>query len=155
MKRSRLGNGKKSIARGSTFKAQTDGLGRRPITRAVERELKRNNPTARARARRGPGARGWTQRVLALYGRRCVVCGARAVQGHHAVPRQTIVAREGEGTPLEYDARNGVPVCLACHAAHEGASRRIGYWRLPEGVVEWAREHGFEWVLDREQVYPK
>ena len=136
MKRSRIGPGRKSLERGSTF--------------INVKALLANNP--RRRARTAPGARGWTQRVFALYGRQCVVCGGKASQAHHAVPRQTIVARGGDSFEIAYDPRNGVPVCFDCHQAHENASRRIPLSLLPPGVVAWADENGFRWYLDR--TYP-
>lgn len=115
---------------------------------------KRANPRHRGRPggrERAPGANGWTQRVFALYGHRCVVCGGEATQGHHAVPRQRIVTdtrkSRDERAVLEYDARNGVPVCWGCHEAHENASSRIPRRLLPVGVVAWAREHGYGHVL--------
>ena len=166
-RRKRLGPGRKALERGSTFDSRGSGLGRGRIGKREERELLRNNPKPRRESRRAPGATGWTQRVFKLYGRRCVVCKGRAAQGHHAVPRQVIVAREGEGSPLEYDARNGVPVCVDCHLAHETSavgrnaatgelySRRIRYERLPQGVIDWADDHGFAWYLAKVDVYPR
>lgn len=121
----------------------------------------RNPPPRRSEL---PGARGWTQRVFTLYGRACVVCGDRATEAHHVVPRQVILATQHltrvERELLAYDARNGAPVCgfgspNGCHANHEAAARRIPFDRLPEGAVEWAVEHGFRSrVMDR-RVYPR
>lgn len=115
-----------------------------------KRAIKSNNPTRR----RGklPGATGWTQRVFALYGRTCVVCGQRATQGHHAVAKQTILAR-GD-LDLAYDARNGVPICELCHGRHEKAFKRIPRARLPHGVLDWAYDNGFGWFVDKRDVYP-
>lgn len=144
MKRSRLGPGRKSLDRGSTFK--------RPGETLDAKALLRNNP--RRREGEWPGERGWTQRVFSLYGRACVVCrGAAAAQAHHAVPKRTIIARGGAIDLLVFDARNGVPVCHRCHEAHENGSRRIPYVCLPGGVVAWAHENGWAWYLDR--IYPK
>lgn len=113
--------------------------------------------------RKRPVAAGsWFWRVVALYGAECVVCSTperpvRAVQGHHAVPRQRIMADTrkplDERRILEFDARNGVPVCAACHGAHELGATRIRRAQLPEGVRQWAREHGYGHVL-KGPVYP-
>jgi hypothetical protein len=128
--------------------------GSKPLQRAP---WSKTNPKRRKEAKRYPGAIGWTQRVLALYGRLCVVCGDPAVQGHHAVPRQRIIRdsrkSDEERSFLAYDARQGVPVCKRCHERHETATERIPRSTLPAGVVEWAREHGYSHVL-KPPVYP-
>jgi hypothetical protein len=126
--------------------------------RARQRELERaiRPPKPIRRARRNPLARGWTQRVFALYGRYCLRCSTkqkpvRAVQAHHAIPRQAIEdaphLTPEERLALEYDARNGVPLCLRCH--DDSPSSRLRRSQLPRDVIEWAREHGFEGRLDR------
>lgn len=106
-----------------------------------------------------PGQRGWTRRVFALYGDRCVACGDRAVHAHHAVGRAVILAArhltEDERRHLAYAPENGAPVCLFCHHAHETAAKRIPYHRLPAGVIVWAREHGFATRIADERVYPR
>ncbi len=105
-----------------------------------------------------PGARGWTRRVFALYGDRCVICGKKAVHAHHAVAKQVVLA-EWHLTPqqraaLAYDERQGVPCCFFHHMAHEGGSERIPFGKLPPQVVAWAIEHGFRSrVMDR-RIYP-
>lgn len=117
----------------------------------VLEQLQTTNP----RRRREPSLRGFTQRVFTLYGRKCVVCGERAVQAHHAIPKRTIRARGGpEAGELVGDARNGVPVCTGCHERHEKAFRRIRRRELPAGVIEWAYEQGFGWLIDDPRVYP-
>ncbi len=122
------------------------GMKRKPLGRGV--------PTPML-----PGARGWTRRVFALHGTRCVVCGRRATQAHHAVPRHVILAARHltpqERADLAYDARNGVPVDEVCHAAHELASRRIPFDRLPPQVVAWAIEHGFRGRIMDRRAYPR
>jgi hypothetical protein len=108
---------------------------------------------ARSKADRRPGARGFTQRVFCLYGRRCVRCKRAAVQAHHAVPRRTIEARGDDfAEEFAYDARNGVPLCVGCHWDHEYGARdehRLPRACLPLGVIEWAVEQGFGWYIDR------
>ena len=106
-----------------------------------------------------PGERGWTQRVFALYGRRCVVCGRKAVHAHHAVGKAVILAAWRLSVPereaLAYDERAGVPCCFDCHMNHEAASRRIPFDRLPPAVVAWAIEHGFRGRIMDRRVYPR
>lgn len=136
--------------------------------RRADAPLRRLERAARAsalpkRKSSNPFARGWTQRVYALHGRECLACSAmgrrtRATQGHHAVPRQTIAKADHlkhlpvqERQALEYDARNGVPLCRDCHMRHEQPgiddSAKLPRSILPAGVWEWAREHRFEHVL--------
>lgn len=132
----------------------------RPID---ERAVKKRNPAARPN-KRNPNAAGWTRRVFALYGHYCLACPkkklTRAVQAHHIVPRQRIAAdirktRE-ERDALEYDARNGFPICVRCHELHEfpgPKAKRIPYSRIPALAVEWAHDHDYDYVL-RAPVYP-
>lgn len=134
------------------------GFQRKPIN---VRKVVRNNPPRRNGkiGSHNPMSRGWTQRVFALYGRHCLACPkgtlTRAVQAHHVVPRQRIQAdarkTKEERDALEYDARNGFPICLRCHELHEypGVSgRRIRLSRIPELAREWAREHGYDYIFD-------
>lgn len=128
-------------------------------TKALKRGgWRATNPPRRREERRLPGARGWTQRVLALYGRQCIVCGDRAVHGHHVIARQTILTARHlsaeERVLLAYDARQGVPICERCHSRHELAVARIPFERLPPGVVAWVIEHGFRSRIMDRRVYP-
>lgn len=125
-----------------------------------ETKVKRNNP----RRRRNANASGWTLRVFHLYGRYCLACPkgklTRAVQAHHLVPRQRIMAdarkTEEERLALEYDARNGFPICKRCHELHEYPgpdAKRIPFSRIPALAVQWAAEHDYSYVL-QPPVYP-
>lgn len=145
------------MRRGKPPKRRTP-LRSKPLNTAA---IMKRNPRWRREEKTLPGASGWTQRVFALYGRLCVVCSepgkpVPAVHGHHAVPKQTILAR-GD-LELAYDQRNGVPICLDCHHKHEfpGATGgRIPRSKLPEGVIEWAYEHDFGWYIDKRAIYPR
>lgn len=121
------------------------------------RDWRARNPPPRKTSL--PGARGWTQRVFTLYGNRCVVCGERAVQGHHAVERSVILSArhltQTEREALAYDARNGVPVCLRDHERHTNAVARIPFACLPPAVVEWALAHGFRGRIMDRRIYPR
>jgi len=50
----------------------------------------------------------WRKAVRAVWGNNCVHCGAPATECHH-------VTRRGKGV-LRHDYRNGIPLCLDCHA---------------------------------------
>lgn len=149
MKRSAL---KSDPAKTAAFVARGRGKLKR-------RDWRATNPTPRREDKRLPGARGWTQRVFALYGRKCVVCGRRAVQGHHAVERSVILSArhltQQERELLAYDARQGVPVCVRCHERHTLAVARIPFECLPPPVVEWALEHGFRSRIMDRRIYPR
>lgn len=79
-------------------------------------------------------------------------CGARAVQMHHVVYRQELdreAARRARLEPgtrathrvaLHADARNLVPLALACHAAHHNRQRPLPIRVLPDAVFEFAAE---------------
>lgn len=123
----------------------------RPVDPA---DVRKTNPPRRYGVK-NPMARGWTQRVFALYGRHCLACPkhvhTRAVQAHHLVPAQRIRndARKtrAERAELEFDARNGFPICQRCHEQHETGTRRIPMSRIPALALEWAIDHGYEHVL--------
>lgn len=120
---------------------------------------RKNNPTRRAHDR-NPNATGWTQRVFALYGRRCLVCNLRrASQAHHVVPAQRIRKADHldqeERDALEFDARNGLPICEPCHQGHELASARIPYSRLKSQHLAWAMAWGFASTIKDARIYPR
>ena len=50
----------------------------------------------------------WRRAVKTVQGSRCKVCGAEPVQIHHMVKRRRI--------QLKHDWRNGLPLCVECHA---------------------------------------
>jgi hypothetical protein len=118
----------------------------------LEKAVRAGRLLPRREERSIPGANGYTQRVFAIYGVRCMVCGAKAVHAHHVVPKRTIVARGEADFPLVYDARNGFPICPACHERHEKAFRRIWRHELAFAHVDWAESNGFGWVIER--YYP-
>lgn len=139
--------------------AKTRAFVQRGRSKLKRGDWRATNPPPRRADKRLPGARGWTQRVFAIYGRQCIVCGARAVHGHHAVARQTILSARHlspeERALLAYDARQGVPICERCHSRHELAVARIPFERLPAPVVAWALEHGFRSRIMDKRVYPR
>lgn len=50
----------------------------------------------------------WRLAVKAVHGDACKICGERPVQIHHCVKRRYLV--------LRHDWRNGLPLCVECHA---------------------------------------
>lgn len=135
-------------------------LKRRQGLRPVRWDRRRN-----PKPRKNPMATGFIARVFALYGRKCLVCRKRrACQAHHVVPRQRIAnaphLSQEERDALEYDARNGLPICVACHAAHELASghkdvQRIPYSCLKPQHLAWALGWGFASTVNDRRLYPR
>lgn len=140
----------------------------RPKPLNVKRILKQNPPRRFPRKGRkyNPNSVGFTQRVFALYGHYCLACprktARKAKQAHHVVPRQRITKAvhltQEERDALEYDARNGLPICLECHGDHEQPGvkddARIPRARLKPEHIAWAIEHGFETTINDRTVYP-
>jgi len=117
MKRARLGAGKKSLERGSTFANRATPPQRKWVARdpTISREVRD------IVYRRSAG--------------RCIVCRERpAVQVHHVLPKSRFPQHA-----LETD--NLVGVCPGCHDEHERAHRRIRLDDLPAAVIAFARHH--------------
>jgi 5-methylcytosine-specific restriction endonuclease McrA len=79
---------------------------------------------------------------------RCIVCGSRAVHGHHTLP----VSRWPELTAC---AANIVAVCEPCHARHENAHRRIRWDELPECTITLAQTTSGAAAVYLERTYPR
>jgi hypothetical protein len=98
----------------------------------------------------------WARSVQA---KRCAVCGAAGVQGHHIVYQQHLrrVARKlgVDVDRLLWDKRNALPLCERHHTAHHNASYRITadvLRRHAPKVFQFAREVGLlPWL---ERTYP-
>jgi hypothetical protein len=73
------------------------------------------------------------------------------VEGHHLISRQSL--RKRGLSYLDWDTRNGFAACQRAHRRHTGAVERIPYEKIPEAALEFAREAGLEWQLDR--FYPR
>ncbi len=92
--------------------------------------------------------------VLALDGG-CVVhddpldCspGPLPLEVHHVVSRQQL--RKAGRTDLWWSPENGIAICARAHRRHTLAVERIPRHRLPDRCVEFAREHGFAYLLAR------
>lgn len=50
----------------------------------------------------------WTELALKKWGEKCEICGAKATQIHHYIPK-------GSNRLLKYDIENAVPLCQSCH----------------------------------------
>lgn len=169
MKRSGPPARKTPLKQGKPLERKSDltrsaGLGRgKPVVDEDEppiRTPKLRRPPARRKTkkRRLGRAHGWKGRVFDLRGDRCLVCGKRAVQAHHVVPRSKIVHAphldEQQRAALAYDERNGFPICVRCHERHEQAVQRILRTTLPDDAAAWAQEHEFGWYVDDRRIYP-
>lgn len=144
MKRSRLGPGRKSLERGSTFVSRGNGLKRRAPGHATPR--RDPAPTNPSRHESEKATWGATART-----RPCAVCGSRTlVQGHHVIYAQHL-KREGLRGFL-WDLRNQLSLCAVCHARHHQAVARVPRDLLTVNNHEFAAELGLSWLLRRE--YP-
>lgn len=84
---------------------------------------------------------------------RCAACGARAVHLHHVLPKAAI-KREGYAGHWLRDARNAMPLCMACHFGHENWRPRLPRHMVPTSAWEFAAELG-PWATARlERAYP-
>lgn len=69
------------------------------------------------------------------------------VEAHHVTTQQQL--RRAGRHDLLWDPRNGMAVCDRAHDRHHLGYQRIPLACVPTRCVEFAREHGFERVLDR------
>lgn len=115
----------------------------RPDPEKVRAFLRRRRPR-KARVSHA-GAR---TEALRRSGGRCIVCGERAVHGHHVLP----VERFPELTDC---AANIVGVCEVHHALHHSAHRRIRWEELPECVIVLAQTTSGAAAMFLERTYPR
>lgn len=73
------------------------------------------------------------------------------IEGHHLITQQSLRKR-GHSHDV-WDIRNGLGVCQRAHRRHTSAKERIPYEKIPQEAIEFAREIGVEWHLDR--YYPR
>lgn len=82
------------------------------------------------------------------------MCGRPGRQdAHHVIPAKTL-KKLGLHEHL-WDPRNGIPLgrgACHCHESHENRMHPIPLSKLPPAALEFAREHGLEWRLER--LYP-
>lgn len=115
----------------------------RPDPEKVRAFLQRRRPR-KARVSHA-GARS---EALRRSGGRCIVCGERAVHGHHALP----VSKWPELTNV---ADGIIGLCERCHAQHHAAMRRVRWEELPECVIVLAQTTSGAAALYLERVYPR
>lgn len=106
-------------------------------------------------------------RHAVVHGKVCVVCGrmepecrrgspgrggvvtVTRLHAHHVVSKQRL--RRLGLERLYWDPRNGVAACDdPCHRRHTNARRRIRLAELPPTALDFAREHGLMYDLERE-----
>lgn len=123
------------------------------------------------RRRRKPAVSAKEKEAREAFGKatsaaRCCVCGRTRYQAwrdgtkldaHHVIPRERLKkvcsARRLPVTEVLWDRRNRAWVCQQpCHANHTSAHRRIPRSRLPASAIEFAKEYGLLYVIDRQ--YP-
>lgn len=123
------------------------------------------------KSRRRPPAKSPSDRLqsqswfMAVTRTRCVMCRRAPVareirdahwadltirEGHHVIA-QRFLKVERRADKL-WDLRNGMCLCRWHHARHESHAERVPRAALPAAAVQFARELGLEWLLDRE--YP-
>lgn len=143
---------KTELSRGSGLK-RSKGL----VTRTGLRRVARGRRALGARHAHDPAharvARAaFIKEVTA--GGRCAMCGRPGhCDSHHVIPAKTL-KKLGLHEHL-WDARNGLPLgrgACHCHESHENRMRPVPRSKLPEAALEFAREHGLEWRLER--LYP-
>lgn len=111
----------------------------------------------------------WRRKVIRG---RCVICvlkGRRSDLHHEHDPHHVLPARyirryvrslqlpAAEARKLLrsllYDPRNGLCLDRRCHDRHEMAFEHVPYEAIPQKAIQFARELGLEWVL--EKLYPR
>ena len=82
----------------------------------------------------------WGKSVLADWNHECAVCGGRATDPHHLVPRQHYATR--------YELSNGIGLCSRCHlwcpdrAPHQNAAGFMNWleWNHPEVYLRYVND---------------
>jgi 5-methylcytosine-specific restriction endonuclease McrA len=100
----------------------------------------------------------WSQRVLLAHP--FCVCGARAEEAHHVIPksflRRELTSKTQPRVPVEVmnDPRNGMGLCRQCHSRHTNHFKRLSLNDVPHEAWMFAQEHGVEWRLhiDYEEI---
>jgi hypothetical protein len=150
MKRSKLGPGRKSLERGSTFPTPVNKAAGGASGRATGRP--RRTPL---KPPAGEAAKAWGS------GKKpCVICGSQRVEAHHIITRQRLVAKARElgidADRLLWDRRNKLWLCDRHHASHHSRMKPVLWAVLVEHapkVFQFARELELEPWLER--MYPK
>lgn len=79
------------------------------------------------------------------------------MQGHHVIAQQRLrrfaSAHGMDPVALVWDPRNGMPVARSRHGQHTLRGHPIPRSALLESNWEFAREHGLDWMLERD--YPE
>lgn len=109
---------------------------------------RRTSPLKRAARKARVSHTGARREALRRSRGRCIVCGARAAQGHHVLPVQRF-------PELTACAANIVGVCEGCHARHESAHRRIRWNELPACAVTLAYATSGAAAVYLERTYPR
>lgn len=149
-----LGPGAKSLARGTSFAKPRSTLKPKPraLTRADKAAVAEQHRLALAfeRAVKAP--------------KRCACCGRVArhpridLDAHHVTPKETLkrLERERRLPPgsLVWDPANGMPLCSdareqRCHARHTLAVKRVPRSRVPAPALRFAEGLGLTHIIER------
>lgn len=122
---------------------------RKPVSRTCSkrcaRKLTKDTPVAAPVAKRDPysarsrkdSERWGSARTSQCSSSRCERKGGQKIKAlHHIVFRQHVENERGD----EWDPRNAMTVCPACHAAHHARVRLLLAVDLPDSVFEFASE---------------
>lgn len=95
-------------------------------------------------------------RTAAVMQERCAGCGRLVLdqgEAHHAIPKASLRDLFPNRPELIWDPRNAVLLCReVCHPRHHLRFEPLGREKLPAPVVDFARELGITWLL--EKLYP-
>lgn len=81
--------------------------------------------------------RGAVWRIDSLGAERWLPAQAHDLQEHVGGPYRSL-------QELLWSPANGIPLCISCHQAHEGASRRVSLDKVPTEALTFALELGME-----------
>jgi hypothetical protein len=170
---------RKTLARGKKLKRALAPMKRTELKRGGKplkrTPLKRTSALKASRVVWGrveaEAHRAWVRKITR---RPCAVCAAESVEkaqaslhgrrdAHHVLPARYIrryvrslrlPAEEAFKllVSLLYDPRNGICLCRRCHDKHETGFRRVPRALIPTKAVQFAREIGLDWYIDK--TYP-
>jgi len=87
----------------------------------------------------------WQQACLKKWGSNCV-CGERAVQVHHFIPK----SRNGL---MRYDIENGVPICQKCHYIIHFSADPTEVYRVVDLIRRKRGKGWIEYIDDKKKIH--
>ena len=89
-------------------------------------------------------AKIWFDLVLAEYGEVCEVCGERASQMHHFIPKS-------RSRLLRFEKKNGIPLCQKCHYIIHFSSKPSEIHRCVEKIRKGRGKAWCSWIDKKER----